>query len=402
MAKQIYIAALLLVGTSVFAETGEIATCDTKKQKCQHCEPKRAYFCWPLDKSWVSFNAWSNFLYWQPLEDNLEPAGINKSLISLGFQGKNAASVINMDFDYKPGFQLGFGANLDHGEVDVSGEYTWFCANQHLRKSGNQFYPMQLDPGTLVAFLNGITNAAGGLGTAGIPAAPLSFVQTWKLKMNLADLDLGSWRTRGKVLEAHPFIGLRAAWIDQFIDAAFTGNLLANGAILGHTGASVSTHSWAIGPRGGINTNWKIGKGFKFYWDAAGDLLYTNYEWHGQSVAFVPTFGDSLVGPVNWESNVTQTSITTLRTHFDIDLGFRWGVCTCDRTFRFELSAGYQFQVFFDQNMFRHFTTMIEEVGTVNGSALTELIGVVTTPVSSDPNGNLYIQGLKVGAEFAF
>jgi len=404
MSKKVHITALLLAASSAFSGVADFSDLLADKGPALETtavKPGKSYFCWPMHKSWASFNSWINFLYWQPLEDNVEPAGLKKSLTVIGFQGRDDGAIVNMDFAYKPGFQIGFGTNFNYGRVDLSGEYTRFHATTHLAKSGKEYFPMQLDPGTLLAFLNGITNAAGGLNTAGIPAAPLSFDETWKLTMDLADLNLGSWHTRGKIIESHPFIGLRAAWIDQSLDVAYGGYLLSGG-FLGNAGATSTSHSWAIGPRGGIATNWKIAKGLKLYWDAAGDILYTNYDWRGQSFAIVPTAGVSTVGPVFWSSDVIQSSISTLRTHFDIDLGLRWGLCFNEEKTRFELSAGYEFQVFFDQNMFRHFTTMIEEIGIAGGSGLTELVGVITTPISNEPNGNLYLQGLKVSAEFAF
>jgi len=393
-------AAILLTGTSAFAEIAGSFLRKKEEPKVLALPKEKPWYCMPMEESWVSYNAWINFLYWQPLEDNIEPAGFKENVTDIGFSGPtNSGFVVNMGTNFKPGFQMGFGTNLDYGEVDLSAEYTRFYSTNHQEASNNQYIPMQLDPGTLFTFLNGITNATGGIGLA----APFSYDETWDLKMNIADLELGSWSHKRKFIETHPFVGLRGAWIDQTLDVEYVANFVNSGEQVGTTGAMVKTKSWAIGPRGGIATNVKLGKGFKFYAVGAGDLLYTNYKWHGQSFALVPSAGLSDVGPVNWKSDSTQSNISTLRSHFDLDLGFRWGICFNDRKSRFEFSAGYEMQVFFDQNMFRHFTTMIEEIGILAAPSVeTELIGVVSTPISTEPDGNLYLQGLKVSADFTF
>jgi hypothetical protein len=83
---------------------------------------------------------------------------------------------------------------------------------------------------------------------------------------------------------------------------------------------------------------------------------------------------------------VRQKDIDYLRTHLELELGFGWGSYFDNNNWHIDLSAGYALQVFFDQNMFRHFETGNHR----------------TTAYSSLPHGNLYVQGLTATARLDF
>jgi hypothetical protein len=78
--------------------------------------------------------------------------------------------------------------------------------------------------------------------------------------------------------------------------------------------------------------------------------------------------------------------LNTLRTHLDLEFGIAWGSYFDNNNWHVDLSAGYGFQVFFNQNMFRWFASTY--------------YGSVAQSVS--PNGNLYMHGLTASARFDF
>jgi hypothetical protein len=212
--------------------------------------------------------------------------------------------------------------------------------------------------------------------------------------MNFLDLSVGKTTYDGKLFKGHTFFGLRAGWIDQQLFADYTANFTNGGLEVGTSNTNIKTKSWGIGIRAGLDTDWKIGAGFQFYGNGSGDFLYSRYHWQGTSNVTVPG------ADIFWNSKGTQTNIQEIQLHTELELGFKWSQWFNRNHARFDVAAGYGFQVFFDQNMFRFFPTAYEQVVVVGGAA--EIGGVVGAPMSIEPSGNLYIHGLRVTLGFTF
>ena len=84
--------------------------------------------------------------------------------------------------------------------------------------------------------------------------------------------------------------------------------------------------------------------------------------------------------------NFKQNDVSTLRTHLDLELGIGWGSYLNKNKLYLDLSAGYGFQVFFDQNMFLHHAQPL----------------VFTPRYTLFYSGNLYIQGLTASIKLDF
>lgn len=282
----------------------------------------------------VYFDA--SFIYWQPIQDNME-LGLNVTT------GTDTA--VNMDFDYKPGFKVGLGGNFDYDNWDLHAEYTWFHntnSTSYTAAAGTTVVPFYANP----TDITGTSTAVN---------------QSWRLRMDIGELTLGRWHYVGTKLTVRPSFGARGAWIRQKLSTNFT-----TGAATDDSFTAKST-SWAVGPQIGLDTNWVLGEGFRFYGNAEGDILYTRF--NRLSTTHVDDEADSVT--------ISQRKYGTVRTHLDLELGFGWGTYLDCNNWYMDFTAGYGFQVFFDQNMFRRFT----ETASVN---------------SFSPNGNLYVQGLTV------
>lgn len=293
----------------------------------------------------------------------------NKAPVSGTFSGVSGANgisgnLVNADFSYKPGFKIGFGGNFDHDNWDVHAEYTWFHGQQHTSTNGpsvGQVWATQASP-FLVSGLNVFNSASN----------------KWKLNMDIVDLDLGRWGYVGTKFTVRPSFGARAAFIRQNSKSVYTntsGSLAVTNA--GTTNfADVQTvvqksHNWGIGPKFALDTNWMVGCGFRFFGNAEADILYTKYT----KVSINETH-TAPIGTGGSPFYVSQKSIQTVRTHVDLEFGLGWGMYWDCNNWYTDIALGYEFQTFFDQNMFRNFHS-----NTVLGS-------------SHAPNGNLYLQGL--------
>ena len=339
-----------------------------------------------------------SFNYWQPIQENMEVGLLNNGsstqISATGLTITNVSSSdsvreINMDFDFKPGFTLGLGFNFDYDNWDLRAEYTWFHNTQRKSETATDF----------VLFNANTQSIASTWGTPTPSATEVVYQfakEHWKLGMDLFDLDLGRWFYVGCNLTFHPSLGLRAAFIDQKVHVSYTNGfanytvdlpgLLGGGTLVENKNVRGKARSWALGPKAALETHWALGRGFWLFGNGEADLLYTRYT----SLKERTSAAGTVLGIINFipfsftESNATrgkQRNVGCLRAHVDLELGLGWGTYLECRDVYIDCSAGYDFQVFFDQNMLRHH---------------------VTDPGSFLPTGNLYIQGLiaKVRVDF--
>ena len=364
-----WVAASLLAAVSAFADNSNCA-CPPMKGPC---EPGRFYeqghelVCTNLPaaynaparievkSSWDMYFSGA-FTYWQAIQDNMELGLVGNAPADTSFVNGN---VVNMDFGYKPGFKVGFGMDFDHDKWEFAADYTWFrgtSTTSTSESSGSGYYvlPMWGSP-DIIDLLPSGTFTSGS--------------ESWKLSMDLVDAELARSCYEGKYLSFRPFFGARGAWIRQNISVSYLDSSLNSYDINGHT------NSWAVGPRAGLDTNWMIGQGFRLYGNSAGDILYTRY------TSLRENDSQSTSAGVLLESFVTtQKNLGCLRTHLELEMGIGWGSYFDNNNWHVDLSAGYNFQVFFDQNAFRRFY----QSGT----------GTTVDALSFLPNGNLYLQGL--------
>ncbi len=87
--------------------------------------------------------------------------------------------------------------------------------------------------------------------------------------------------------------------------------------------------------------------------------------------------------PIDSNAAISQT-IDFLRAHADFELGLGWGTYFDNNNWHIDFSATYGFQIFWDQNMFRNFESS------------------VAPAKSFAPNGNLYVHGVTLNADFDF
>ena len=314
-----------------------------------------------------AYNVWADasFIYWQPTEDNLEFGMSVDSVIGTG--GDHLAlsgRIVNMDFDFMPGFKVGSGVTFKRDNWDLYAEYTWLHGHDQKSSDGGAFglEPMYPDVNTIANYI-GSGPIFYGIGKA-----------KWKIKLDFLDLDLGRNYYVGKYLTFHPYFGLRGAWIRQSIHGLYQIALAPNFIDL-----KDGTVSWAVGPKLGFDANWDLSSGWKIISNGSADLLYTRYSEIYRSTTFNPK-----TTPASLPLKISEHPMHTVRAHMDIELGLGWGTYLDCKNLYLDLGATYDFQVFFGQNMFRKFFV---------GSGV---------PSSLLCAGNLYIQGLNVKAKLDF
>jgi hypothetical protein len=310
-----------------------------------------------IDRSYDFFVS-TSFVYWQPIQENMKLGVVSQSSDSDIVNGHE----VGLDFNYKPGFQVGLGMNFDYDTWDTFFEYTWFHATEkaNIHLNADDVTIGLLPAWQLPDFLSPQYHSAA---------------EEWKLKMDLLDWDLGRSYCVGKSLCIRPYIGLRSAWIRQDANISYVNTNASYALIWPSTYIDQTIRSWGIGPRIGISSNWELGKGFRIFGSGEGDILYTQYNLNSQQTSNTTTASGY---------SVSQNGVNYLRAHCDLDLGLGWGRYFASNKYHLDFVINYAVQVFFDQNMFRR-TVSAQSLG-----------------VSTMPNGNLYLSGLTVTTRFDF
>ncbi len=313
-----------------------------------------------VDDCWDIFTT-AEFTYWIPTQENMELGFVHTRFLQ-PFDG----NWVNSDFEYKPGFKVGLGVNLDRDHWDLRAGYTWFRGSHDTRKTLELGGLKEINPRFIIP-------------ATGVPSF-YEAKQTWRLEMDIADLALARHYSVGTSLSFHPFLGLRTAWIRQRLKNAYL-NASTSGTSYDNVAVREKTHSWALGPRLGLDLDWALGCGFRLYGVGAGDLLFTRYTSLklDQEVTRENGSVDSAVSYA-----FRQNNLDYLRHHLDLELGFGWNTYfACDK-WHIDLRTGYVFEAFFDQNMFRAY------------------VNDVLFSKSICPNGNLFVHGLNVRARLDF
>ncbi|MBS0625948.1 MAG: hypothetical protein JSS32_07855 [Verrucomicrobia bacterium] len=331
-----------------------------------------------VDKCWDFFIDGS-YLYWYSNEDGLNIGSYQAMnpttlLVSLpvvnGFEATHHPT-------YKNGFKVNVGCNLNNDDWVMDLGYTWYRSTTT----------------TLHAAPTPSTTQGGA--TTGVFALSNWYFQTntnnqfpaatvvnseWKLGLDWLDWMFSRPFYQGRKLTVIPSGGLRGSWIRQSF--LLTSNIanFDTSTLSPQIGAHSHNHynSWAVGPRGLVETHWILGAGFRGQGSFGGSLLYTRYTKIYHQEDQLPTSGTALGHPVTYK----YSNLSTLRPMIEANLGIGFGSYFMKKRYHFDLSATYDFNYLFFQNMLQYVADL-----NVLGNG---------TP------GNLYLHGLTVKTRFDF
>jgi hypothetical protein len=284
--------------------------------------------------------------------------------------------ILTQKFQYKPGFQVGLGWMSPIDNWVFYAEYTWLHGTTHT--SGTASAPGVATVGGAALPQNGVWIPSSWFGDfANDNATTIS--SKWRYKIDIVDAQVSRPFYSGTNFLVEPFFGLRGAWIRQHMN--LTANelqTLGNVAVAGPSRkADYNSRSSAVGPRVGMNGNWHFGWGLRFIGNAAASILFTGYDVK-QNVQ-----SPDALGVNRFPQSAKIKDLNSLRPNFDLSLGLGWGSYLFCRKFHADISATYDFSVFWEQNMMRYL-------------ADTTFAGTHASPA------NLYLQGLTIQTRFDF
>ncbi len=259
-----------------------------------------------------------SYIWWEAKEQGLEIGRFVTSDANL-YQGE----IINHDSGYNSGFKAGLGWNTDFDDWQIYVEYT------RLHSSSGKNYTAPLYAGTLPIYPVWLNDAT-------IPIANTH--SKWRSNIDLIDLEFARPCYQGTKLTFRPHMGLRGGWIGQNFNVNYI-----------HTGADDwsknKSKSWLVGPRLGLDTNWIFGAGFRMFADFATSLFYQKYT--TLKLTQQNTANAALA------QNLNNNNKSAINPYVECGLGLGWGTYFDNSNWHFDLSAGYEFHNFWNQNEMR-------------------------------------------------
>lgn len=327
----------------------------------------------PIASEGARFYFSGDFIYWQAKEDNLTVGytGVADTYDpASGTRPSNpskAGKIQMIDLSYEPGFKIGAGLVFAHDGWDTFMNYTWLDeTNQSTtlsRTSTNgMLQSLYFNTENTASYANSVTG-------------------TWSFYFNEIDWELGRKFFISKRLVLRPHMGLKGAWIHQNYDLAEFGSTTGS---LTASNANAHTYQrqkyWGVGFRTGLNAEWHFTRDFSIYGNVAVSEIYGLMHLKAKSQVDDPnTDMIATTGFVGQWIN-QHKNIHTMRPVLEMAMGFRYETSFGeDNYYRFLLSAGWEQQIWWNQNQFIKVPT-------------------VDTQTSND----LMFQGLDVKIGFAF
>jgi hypothetical protein len=318
----------------------------------------------------------ASYLYWFAGQEGMDLATTATFVEASGsvIPSQEQSTSVFQNFKYSSGYKVGLGYNFNnYDNWMVRLDFT----SLHEKSSQSVLAPQTPTsaPGAIVLITDEVLyftswffqNAAT---SQAIAAEKLS--SSWHLGLDLLDGVASRPYYQGKSLTISPFGGLRAAFIKQslHISADSILNLLPPSEPVNSHNKS---HSWGLGPRGGLEAHWLVGSGFRLQGNMGASLLFTRYTkvTHKEDPI-------TLTYPVSYGFK----NYNCLRPMAEMNLGLGWlhyfGKCVA-----LDLSATYDFNYLWGQNMMRNLNDL----------------NIIGTNAAAN---NLYLHGLTVSAALSF
>ena len=299
-----------------------------------------------------------DFLYWQAEEGGLGYA------ISSPLDGENTGTigkVSRIQPSYEPGYRLKTTYQLPYDQWDLSLSWVRYQASSHDHISplaNNSTFPFWL------CLLN---DPVGRFSTSSSKAR-------WKLNFNTLSLDLGRMFNLGKHFSVKPYLGFKAAWIEQKLTVLYT-DLTSNSTPIGSVRSKNRSNFQGYGADCGIEGKWDLGAGFDLFGTLEAALLWGSFDLakYEKNIGVAPQLRSTL-------SNHIHEVIPEL----GASAGVSWERYFLSDRLYLNIHVAWEEQIWFRQNQMTRFTD-------------TYNLGKVINHL-----GNLTLSGWTIGATLGF
>ncbi len=322
----------------------------------------------------------ADFIYWYASQDGLNYAagGVLNNYFGPSNNDYCQSSRAGIKGKMAPGFKVAAGLDLDYDGWDTLARYTWLRVNS--RHNHGDCYcgpcsPCDSNSGTTSAGVGPYyPMLQGNYNTLGTDEASAysDILATgargyWKLHFNVIDWEIGRSFFISPKLVLRPHMGLKGTWQKQCHDIDYTFVGVANANVSPESGLPTSYNYtdetevysvyhmqryWGIGTRMGIDSSWMITQCFSIFGDMAASTMFGYFKDTRTDVSNVV---DNTTGSTIVENN-TRINLAGRRHQvnavLETQIGLRYDYLFSDDEYRFRLQAGWESQIWFNQNQF--------------------------------------------------
>lgn len=274
----------------------------------------------------------ADFIWWKAEQEGMDYAytGAAASTTSVS-RGK----VHHPHFRYEPGFKVGFGLKFRHDGWDLYANYTWLRSNHHHGNSVSAH-------GSSALMSNYFIEGPSATATQ-VSAAHAS--SKWKMHFNVVDLELGRNFWISQWLTLRPHFGLKGSWIHQKYNVDYDGATSSAFTTATDVDLKFKQHDWAIGIRTGLDAAWYMWKKWSIFGEFAISGMYNHFNDKTKTVVTNAT----LLGVTTLDTKRHTRPVTEV---LELALGLRFETTFHNDDYLFMVQAGWEEQIWFNQNQF--------------------------------------------------
>lgn len=243
------------------------------------------------------------------------------------------------DFGFKAG--IGYATTCDGWDFGIL--WTWFqdTASDHIEAEVD-------DNHTLLPLWSAFSSVFGSV------LYSTDIESSWKVQLNLVDLELGRNFWTSRLVSIRPHIGLRIASIKQNFELLHKGgswSAIDNGGTqypeqpAFNNEVDLFNDYRGVGVRAGLDSFWNFGCGWALYGNLASSIIYGRFKVdHDEE--------NRLAANPHPKTKVLETheSFRASRPMLDLALGIQWGGLFCDCKYGITVALAWEHHLFFDQN----------------------------------------------------
>lgn len=330
----------------------------------------------------------ADYIYWYSSQDGLDYAatGVTQQppIVSNNQSSCYYGHRHGIKGKMSSGFKVAGGLDLDYDGWDTLAQFTWLHVN-----SSNHHDSCSCTSSPVSDAANHYTILQGNFATeaAGVPLTSRNLFNNiantvsgnWKLHFNVIDWELGRSFYISPKLVLRPHMGLKGTWQKQRYNVTYN----VKGSAIDIGGASTSNSNnypgitpsyaasdysypstteaytiaqvqryWGIGTRFGLDTSWMITKCFSIFGEVAASTVFGYFKDTRQDTSNVTNATTNTALITNYDAVSAVARRHQVNGVLETQIGLRYDYMFCDDEYRFRIQAGWENQLWFNQNHF--------------------------------------------------
>lgn len=310
----------------------------------------------PKVQDWSDFYLTGSFIWWIPNLEGLAFAQNGRATSSAGVSSHGHEKEV--DFDFSAGLKIGAGLNFRYDGWDIYANYTWLYPSSRSGAIDRKNETGGLQSLWLIPVTSQADPVILGLSRG---------AAKWTMHFNVLDTELGRNFFISSKLTLRPFVGFKAAWVNQDYDVHYT---VADASFaFSKVDLDMDQKFTGFGIRAGMNSGWQISDWWSIFSDFSFSEMWCEYDIRRKDRT-------ELTSGTRYISYHSEFDFHTLNPVLELDLGLRYTHDFKDGKWRLTLQGAWEEQVWFSFNQFLN--------------------------PESNNEGNLTIQGATARLGFAF